>query len=152
MADPVLVMQRQTRPQEGLAMTWDAVEDAGRYAFIVGLVAAAPPPLDVIMRGGTREFALLGIPTRFTGAVDLGSPAGDERQYALVAYRADGSVVPVPNLRFHTARRAPRDREFYSLLPPALEREAPATPADRPARTAAASDAARQHDLAPPTG
>src|SRR5207248_1914329 len=38
------------------------------------------------------------------------------------------------------------------LLPPALEREAPTTSVDRPARTAAASDAARQHDPAPESG
>jgi hypothetical protein len=122
MHSPAITTQRQVREQAGLALIWQPVAGAVRYGFIVGIADAPVPSLDAIMRREIREFALLGIPPRFTGAIDVGSPVGEERQYGLVAYRGDGSLVAVPNLEFFPARSAPRDRDYYLVSPPALER------------------------------
>src|SRR5579875_1647447 len=129
MADIRVETQRQIRTAEGLAFTWDAVPGAIRYGFIVGFSDLPVPPIDDIMRGATREFAIMGIPPKFTGAVDLGSPVGEERQYGLIAYRSDGSIVGVVGVRFTGARGAPRDREYHSLMPPDLVRTHPVVPA-----------------------
>lgn len=133
-----LPLQLQSRPQEGLAIVWDAEPGVARYAFIVGIADAPAPEIDAIMQGRTREFAMLGIPTRFTGAVDIGTPAGEERQYGLFAYKTDGSLTPVANVRFLPARSAPRDREYHPLLPPPLERDK-----NRPKQSSAAKPAAK---------
>ncbi len=121
--------QRQTRQAEGLALTWTPVSGAIRYGFVVGFPDLPVPPVDVIMKGATRDFAIMGVPAKYSGAVDLGSPVGEERQYGLIAYRGDGSIVPVPGVQFVGARSAPRDREYHSLLPPELVRSQPVAPA-----------------------
>ncbi len=129
--------QRQTRQAEGLALTWSPVPGVIRYGFVVGFPDLPVPPVDVIMKGATRDFAVMGVPAKYSGAVDLGSPIGEERQYGLIAYRGDGSIVPVPGVRFVGARSAPRDREYHSLLPPELVRSQPIAPAaSTPAATA----------------
>jgi len=132
--------QRQTRQAEGLALTWSPVSGVIRYGFIVGFPDLPVPSVDVIMKGATRDFAIMGVPAKYSGAVDLGSPVGEERQYGLIAYRGDGSIVPVPGVRFVGARGAPRggappaprDREYHSLLPPELVRSQPIAPAAPP--------------------
>ena len=124
--------QRQTRQAEGLALTWSPVSGVIRYGFIVGFPDLPVPSVDVIMKGATRDFAIMGVPAKYSGAVDLGSPVGEERQYGLIAYRGDGSIVPVPGVRFVGARSAPRDREYHSLLPPELVRSQPIAPAAPP--------------------
>ena len=124
--------QRQTRQAEGLALTWSPVSGVIRYGFVVGFPDLPVPPVDVIMKGATRDFAIMGVPAKYSGAVDLGSPVGEERQYGLIAYRGDGSIVPVPGVRFVGARSAPRDREYHSLLPPELVRSQPVAPAAPP--------------------
>ncbi|MDB5075136.1 MAG: hypothetical protein JWO42_1315, partial [Chloroflexi bacterium] len=121
-----LSLQREVRPTEGLAVTWQPIPEAIRYGLIVGVIGAVAPPIVEIMRGSSREFALVGIPPRFTGAVDIGTPVGEERQFGLIAYRTDGTMVPVPGIRFYPARSAPRDREYHAVMPPPLERTSPA--------------------------
>ena len=130
--------QRQTRMQEGLALMWAPVPGAIRYGFIVGFADLPVPPVDVIMKGATKDFAILGIPAKYSGAVDLGSPVGEERQYGLVAYRGDGTIVPVPGVSFAGARSALRDREYHALQPPALVRSQPLVPVAPPAAPLAA--------------
>jgi tetratricopeptide (TPR) repeat protein len=121
-------MQAPKRTPEGLAFTWAAVPDALRYGLLVGLVDAPLPPIEAILKREVPNFALLGIPARYTAAREQGPAGDDERQYGLIAYRADGSIVPVAAVRFYRAPDAPRDREYFTLAPPALSR-----PAQRPA-------------------
>src|SRR5665213_2622462 len=105
-------LQTETRPSDGLAITWVGVSGAIRYGLIIGVQGVPMPDLDVIMRGQTRQFAILGIPARFTGVVDIGTPAGATRQFGLVAYRSDGGIFPISPLSIFPARGAPRDREY----------------------------------------
>ncbi len=130
-------LQTETRPDEGLALTWIEVSGAIRYGLVIGVPGVSMPDLDVIMRGQTRQFAILGVPARFTGAVDIGTPAGATRQFGLVAYRNDGGIFPVSSLRIHPARSAPRDREYHAVVPPAL---VDAASAPQPAKKADPND------------
>jgi len=135
MALPLITTQRHARAEEGLALAWQAVPGAMRYGLIIGLADVPLPPLDVVMKGAQRSFTIMGIPVRFTGAVDVGSPVGEDRQYSLIAYRGDGTIVPVPGVGYYPARQAPRDREYHLLQPPALAAEpqpAPAPPEPAP--------------------
>lgn len=124
----IIETRTETRGKDGLALTWEPVPGAIRYALVIGLAHAPVPTLEALMKGATREFAFVGIPTRFSGAVDLGSPVGEERQYGLVAYKGDGTIAPVPSARFFPARQAPRDREYHPLTPPELVRTTPIAP------------------------
>ncbi len=122
-------LQTETRPDEGLALTWFEVPGAIRYGLIIGVPGAPMPDLDVIMRGQTQQFAIVGVPSRFTGAVDIGTPTGETRQFGMVAYRNDGEILAVPSLQIHPARSAPRDREYHAVVPPALvDPNPPASP------------------------
>ncbi len=137
MALPLVTTQRHARAEEGLALAWQAVPGAMRYGLIIGLPDVPLPPLDVVMKGALRSFTIMGIPVRFTGAVDVGSPVGEDRQYSLIAYRGDGTIVPVPGVGYYPARQAPRDRDYHLLQPPALAAEpqpvpAPPQPAPEP--------------------
>ena len=138
--------QRQTRQAEGLALTWVPVSGVIRYGFIVGFPDLPVPSVDVIMKGATRDFVIMGVPAKYSGAVDLGSPVGEERQYGLITYRGDGSIVPVPGVQFVGARSAPRDREYHSLLPPELVRSQPVAPAPPPPAAMAPQAAPRTED------
>jgi len=138
--------QRQTRQAEGLALTWSPVSGVIRYGFIVGFPDLPVPSVDVIMKGATRDFVIMGVPAKYSGAVDLGSPVGEERQYGLIAYRGDGSIVSVPGVQFVGARSAPRDREYHSLLPPELVRSQPVAPAPPPPAAMAPQAAPRTAD------
>ncbi len=129
MALPLVTTQRHARAEEGLALAWQAVPGAMRYGLIIGLPDVPLPPLDVVMKGALRGFTIMGIPVRFTGAVDVGSPVGEDRQYSLIAYRGDGTIVPVPGVGYYPARQAPRDRDYHLLQPPALEAEPQPVPA-----------------------
>jgi hypothetical protein len=113
-------LQTETRPSDGLAITWVGVSGAIRYGLIIGVQGVPMPDLDVIMRGQTKQFAILGVPSRFTGVVDIGTPAGATRQFGLVAYRSDGGIFPISPLNIFPARSAPRDREYHAVVPPAL--------------------------------
>ncbi len=118
-------LQTETRPSDGLAITWVGVSGAIRYGLIIGVPGVPVPDLDVIMRGQTKQFALVGVPARFTGLVDIGTPAGATRQFGLVAYRSDGGIFPISPLNIFPARSAPRDREYHAVVPPALVEVAP---------------------------
>ncbi|HXT37065.1 MAG TPA: hypothetical protein VN837_15940 [Chloroflexota bacterium] len=126
-------LQTETRPDEGLALTWFEVPGAIRYGLIIGVPGASMPELDVIMRGQTQQFAIVGVPSRFTGAVDIGTPPGETRQFGMVAYRNDGEILAVPSLHIHPARSAPRDREYHAVVPPALVDPNPPTPSSQQA-------------------
>ncbi|MGH2344521.1 MAG: hypothetical protein ACRDG4_04805, partial [Chloroflexota bacterium] len=141
-------LQTETRPDEGLALTWIEVSGAIRYGLVIGVPGVPMPDLDVIMRGQTREFAILGIPARFTGAVDIGTPAGATRQFGLVAYRNDGGIFPVSSVRIYPARSAPRDREYHAVVPPAL---VDAAPVPQPAKAADPNDPWSALEAAAPT-
>ncbi|HVA92135.1 MAG TPA: hypothetical protein VNL71_20100 [Chloroflexota bacterium] len=121
-------LQTETRPDEGLALTWFEVPGAIRYGLIIGVPGVPMPDLDIIMRGQTQHFAIVGVPSRFTGAVDIGTPTGETRQFGMVAYRNDGEILAVPSLQIHAARSAPRDREYHAVVPPALVDPNPAPP------------------------
>ena len=124
-------LQTETRPDEGLALTWFEVPGAIRYGLIIGVPGASMPELDVIMRGQTQQFAIVGVPSRFTGAVDIGTPPGETRQFGMVAYRNDGEILAVPSLHIHPARSAPRDREYHAVVPPALVDPNPPAPSSQ---------------------
>ncbi len=133
MALPLVTTQRYARAEDGLALAWQAVPGAMRYGLIIGLPDVPLPPLDVVMKGALRSFTIMGIPVRFTGAVDVGSPVGEDRQYSLIAYRGDGTIVPVPGVGYYPARQAPRDRDYHLLQPPTLAAETqPAPPPPQP--------------------
>ncbi len=133
MALPLVTTQRHARAEDGLALAWQAVPGAMRYGLIIGLPDVPLPPLDVVMKGALRSFTIMGIPVRFTGAVDVGSPVGEDRQYSLIAYRGDGTIVPVPGVGYYPARQAPRDRDYHLLQPPALASEPQPAPPPQPA-------------------
>jgi hypothetical protein len=98
------------------------------------------PDLDVIMRGQTRQFAILGVPSRFTGVVDIGTPAGATRQFGLVAYRSDGGIFPISPINIFPARSAPRDREYHAVVPPALVEVATTTQSTQSAQPVRSTD------------
>jgi len=141
-------LQTETRPDEGLALTWIEVSGAIRYGLVIGVPGVPMPDLDSIMRGQSRQFAILGIPARFTGAVDIGTPAGATRQFGLVAYRSDGGIFPISSLQIHPARSAPRDREYHAVVPPAL---VDASPKAQPTKAADPNDPWSVLEAATPT-
>jgi hypothetical protein len=112
--------QRQTRPEEGLAFIWQRVPTALRYIVVAGLPGTPAPPIDEVLRGATPHFTSVEIPREFSGAVDVGSPVGDERQYSLFAVLNDGRVISVNGVQYFKGFDAPQDRDYYAVEPQAL--------------------------------
>lgn len=126
---PELAMQQQRIGRDGVAVLWDAVAGAIRYGLVIGLPGTTPPPLEAIMRGGSGQFSVAGIPPRYTGAAIAGAASDEMRQVCLIAWLQDGKMAPVPNVRFVPTRAAPRDRDYHSLTPPGLQAPGPAAQA-----------------------
>jgi hypothetical protein len=149
-----LQWQAHRRPQEGLALFWAPVTGVLRYACLIGYADLAAPTLDAVMRGNAPGFTLLGIPPQYSGAVDVGSPVGEERQYSLVAYCASG-ILQAVDFQVSPARGAPRDREYHSMMPQSLSRPAGtgqvlAPEPSRPAAAAQVGDAGQVGHAAVP--
>lgn len=112
-----LEWQRHTRPEEGLAFTWEQVPAAVQYVLLAGLSREPVPPIGAILRGASPNFTYAEIPYQYFGAVDVGTPAGEEHQYSLVAKLDGDQIVPVSNVQYMAGFEAPQDRDYYAVEP-----------------------------------